>query len=301
MANSIALISKYLPILDEVYKLGSKTAILDAPESAVQETANAKIILIAKMALQGMGDYARNTGFVSGDVTLTWQSHTFSQDRGRSFQVDQMDNVETALIAFGRLAGEFIRVKVVPELDAYRFENMWTNAGTTAAADLTAATGVEAIDTAVQVMDDAEVPMEGRILYVSATMYTLIKQSDQFSREFNVKVPGDTIDRNFQSFDDMIVIKVPSARFQTDFDFYDGTTGGQEDGGFVPAVGAKELNFMIVHPSAVLQIVKLAVPRVFDPQTNQSASAWKFDYRTYHDQFILDNKVDGIYAHSKAT
>lgn len=275
-ANDITTASKYLPLLDEAYKVASRTSVLDAPSDLVRETADAKTVLIASMTLQGLGDYGRNTGFVSGDATLEWNSHTFSMDRGRSFQIDEMDNQETADIAYGRLAGEFVRSYVTTEVDAYRFATMADSAGTKVNADLTSSTGVEAIDTAVAAMDNAEVPAEGRILFVSPSMYTKIKQSDQFQR--NIETVGqDGITRNFDMFDDMLVVKVPQSRFYTGFDFADGSTVGQEDGGFEPATGAYAINFMIVHPSAVASIVKHAVPRVFDPMTNQSANAWKYD------------------------
>jgi hypothetical protein len=39
-------------------------------------------------------------------------------------------------------------------------------------------------------------------------------------------------------------------------------------------------------------------PRTFSPTENQTANAWKFDYRVYHDLFVPDNKAAGIYAHS---
>jgi hypothetical protein len=300
MANTINLIEKYVPLLDEVYKTNALTANLDAPADLIRETADAKTILLADMVLQGLGDYDRANGFVNGDATLTWNSHTFSMDRGRSFQIDSMDNQETADVAYGRLAGEFIRSYVVPEVDAYRFATMAGSAGTTVNADLTATTVVQAIDTAGAQMDDAEVPTEGRILYVSPQTYNAIKQSDLFER--NVETVGqDGISRTFSMFDGMRVVKVPKTRFQTGFTFNDGTTAGQEAGGFVQAVGQRAINFMIVHPSAVASITKHAKPRVFSPDVNQEADAWKYDYRLYHDLFVLGNKVDGIYVHAVAT
>lgn len=307
MANSIELREQYTGLLDEVYKVNSKTSMLDAPPELVREAEMANTIYLAKMALDALGDYSKGTGFVSGDATLTWESHTFSQDRGRSFQVDAMDNKETADIAFGSLSGEFIRTNVVPEVDAYRFAQMFANAGTTAEADLTASTTVEAIDTGVEVMDDAEVPMEGRILFVTSSIYNNIKNSDLFTR--NIEIKGrDQINRTFDMFDDMVVVKVPQSRFYSEITLYDGTTGGQEAGGYIKTdTTGRDLNFMIVHPSAVASIVKHRQPRVFSPNgeeglpVNQDADAWKYDYRLYHDLFILDNKTDGIYAHNAAS
>ncbi|MEG0996980.1 MAG: hypothetical protein RSH26_08465, partial [Clostridia bacterium] len=136
MENSINLAKTYVPLLDEVYKEASKTAVLDGNAELMQAGANANELIIPKMSMDGLADYRRNGGYVNGDVTLTNETVTCNFDRGRMFTVDNMDNVESAGVAFGLLAGEFIRTKVVPELDAFRFS---TYAGT---AGVSEATGV---------------------------------------------------------------------------------------------------------------------------------------------------------------
>ena len=116
MANVIALRKQYSTLLDEVYKLASLTAVLDGPNELVREGANANEILIPKLSMQGLADYNRQTGYVAGDVTLEYETKKCAYDRGRMFTIDAMDNIESAGVAFGRLSGEFIRTKVVPEL-----------------------------------------------------------------------------------------------------------------------------------------------------------------------------------------
>lgn len=111
MPNSIALAQKYVPILDEVYKYSAKTSILDATQV---QFVNANTVKVFKTSMDGMGNYARNSGFVDGAVTASWETMQLSKDRGRSFMIDNMDNEETIGMAFGTLAGEFIRTKVAP-------------------------------------------------------------------------------------------------------------------------------------------------------------------------------------------
>src|SRR5574344_1040760 len=103
MANAITLFKKYINLLDEVYKSASKTSVLDGDNTLVQMGANANEIIIPKISMDGLADYSRNGGYVDGDVTLTNETVTFNYDRGRSFSVDNMDNEETAGIAFGKL------------------------------------------------------------------------------------------------------------------------------------------------------------------------------------------------------
>ena len=116
--NSITLAKKYVAELDGVYAAESKSSILDTSNSDLKFI-NANTVLLPKMELDGLGDYSRNGGFVDGAVNVTWQPYVLTQDRARGFQVDVMDDEESMNIAFGRLAGEFIRTKVTPEIDAY--------------------------------------------------------------------------------------------------------------------------------------------------------------------------------------
>lgn len=299
MANTINLISKYVPALDEKYKKEILTNDLIGNQALIRESMTANSVLLPKISTQALADYDRGTGFVTGDASLTWETHTFTQDRGREFSIDNADNMETAGVAFGALANDFITQNVAPEIDAYRFSVLFADAGTTAEADLTNATVDNAIDTATETMDNANVPEEGRILYVSPEVYKLIKQSDAYSREV---MPGQNPNRNFGMYDGMKVVKIPKTRFYSQITLYDGTTGGQEAGGFIKtATTGRDLNFVIVHPTAIVSPVKINEPRIFEPSVNQDADAYKFQMRLYHDCFVYENKVDGIYAHNKTT
>lgn len=299
MANSIALAQTYLPLLDEVYKASSRTAILD---STKVEIVNGNTVKVYKTSMDGLGDYSRNNGYTNGDVTGTWETLTLSKDRGRSFQIDRMDNEETIGMAFGTLAGEFIRTKVAPEVDAYTFAKLAGTTGilTATAADITVGTTDVAtlIDEGERQMNENEVPTEGRILFISETAYAGLKAKVTRSVQNDVK----GINKEILTYNDMLIVRVPQNRFYTAITLYDGTTTGQTVGGYVgTATTGKPINFMIVHPSAVTKVMKHVLPRIFTPDQNQTADAWKFDYRIYHDTFVFDNKVKGIYLHAGAT
>lgn len=294
MANVIALAEKYLPILDEIYKRESLTDIL-LKDLTVRYT-GANKIEVFETAMDGLADYDRNNGFVKGSVTSGWQGYELSQDRGISLSVDAMDNEETIGMAFGTLSGEFVRTKEVPELDAYRFAKMASATGIGAAtpADITVGTtdvpGL--IEEGEEYMGDYEVTREGKILFVSEKCYRGLK-----SKITRIVANENGIDHNVEVYNDMRVVRVPKNRFNTAITLYDGS----ENFGFVPTAGGYPINFMIVDPKAVFGGVKHRVPRIFSPQVNQDADAWKFDLRVYHDFFVYKNKVKGIYLHRAST
>ena len=289
MANSIQLAKVYTNLLDEVYKQSALTAVLESDASLARQGANANEIIIPKLSMDGLADYSRNSGYVNGDVTLNWETVQFNYERGRMFSVDNMDNEETQNIAFGRLAGEFIRTKVVPELDAFRFAKYAATTGAGVATG-TLATGAEviaALRTATSAMDEAEVPMEDRHLFITPTLLGLVEDMDTTKSK-------EVLSR-FAS-----ITKVPQTRFYSAIELLDGKTVGEEKGGYKKADGGVELNFEIIHKPATLQFTKHAVPKVISPEMNQDADAWKYGYRNYGLCDTYENKTAGIYVHKKA-
>lgn len=290
MANTIALAKKYVPKLDEVFQRASLTVDMESDAMLARDGANTNEIVIPKISMDGLADYNRNSGYVSGDVSLTWETVKFNYERGRMFTIDNMDNEESMDLAFGRLAGEFIRTKVVPELDAFRFATLAGVSGIgKVSAGATLADGaavIAAVRAATNKMDEDEVPTENRLLYITPTLYGMVQDMDSTKSK---EVFG-----RFKK-----IIQVPQSRFYTAIDLKDGTSSGEEKGGYTKAEAAKDINFLAVEKSAVLQFTKHAVPKIITPEQNQNADAWKYGYRNYGLIDVYENKTAGIYLHHK--
>lgn len=299
MANSIAKFKKYVPLLDEVYQNAALTSVLDSDSSLAQAGANANEIIIPKIDMDALGDYDRNNGYTNGDVTMTNETVKFNYERGRMFTIDEMDNEETAGLAYGKLASEFIRTKVAPEGDAFRFA---TYAGVTGiskvATPATLSTGadvISALRTATNKMDEDEVPYENRYLFITPTLKGLVDDLDTTKSK-------EVLARFSQ------IILVPQTRFYTAIDMLDGKSTNEAKGGYKRhAKGSDsgdtngaDINFMIIHKDAVMQYNKHIAPKVVTPEQNQIADAWKFGYRKYGLADVYENKVAGIYLHHKA-
>lgn len=282
--GKIEAFKKYIDLLDEVYKISAVTSVLDGDNTLVQAGANANEIIIPKISMDGLADYTRNSGYVSGDVSLTNQTVKFNYDRGRKFTIDAMDNEETAGLAFGRLAGEFIRTKVAPEYDAFRFATYAGKAGISTATGTYSAGNdvITALIAAQNKMDEDEVPQEQRYLFITPTLYNLAINVDTTKSKA-------VLDGFAQ------IIKVPQARFYTAIDLFDGTTTGETAGGYTKAAAGKNINFMVVHKPAVLQYQKHVVNKIFAPEENQFADGWQFNFRAYGLADVYENKVAGIY------
>lgn len=292
MANSIATITQYLAtIVEENYRLGSLTNWLDTTGVITEGLANAKEVKIPKLTLAGLSDYNKTAGYTAGDATLEYMTYTLTKDRGKKFTLDAVDNIESAGVALAQLAATFLRDYVIPELDAYRFAQYAAGAPTAnvVSATLTKATILEAIDTAGVALSDAEVPVENRILFVSPLVNALIKQAVDSARLHT----GTVVNRKVTYLDDMQIVEVPSSRFK------DKITLGTN--GYTNPSGAVAMNFIMIDKNAPLQIVKHAPARLFSPDQNQSADAWIYAYRCYHDCTIKTSKKNGVYVSKLAT
>ena len=286
--NSIALATKYQPLLDEIFKLSALTADLEADKVKFD---GVKTVKIMKIKVPALGAYSRNSGFTSGDVEVTWQDWELSQDRGRSFDIDAVDNEETMDMTFGAACNEFIRTKVAPQIDTYRFAALAStkNISTATGSLTTGANVISALRAANTQMDNDEVPKEGRILYITITAKGLIDDLDL--------TKSKAVMEKFAK-----VVEVPSSRFFTKSQ-YNSTTQEIEK-----ASGATDINFLIVAPSAVQATAKHQKLRIFladgDEGTgankNQKKDAHEFQYRIVHDINVYENKAAGIYCHSVA-
>lgn len=290
-SNSISLAKMYLPLLDEAYKADSKSAILDTLSDYVQFTGG-NTVNIFNIDPVGMGNYDRNAGYVPGDVTGTWQPYVLETDRGRSYQVDFLDNEQAMGLVVPNLLGTVERQHIIPEVDAYRFAQYASGAAAGNVVTETLSDGaatIASIDGATEALDNAEVPYEGRILFVSPSTYRLIKSG--ITRM--VMNRDRDVDYNVEMYNDMRVITVPQPRFSTAITLANPTTSAGA-GGYTAS--GDNINYMIIHPSAVLQVMQHYAPRLFSPEQNIEADAWRVQPRYCHGAWVKAHKTNGIFV-----
>ena len=289
MTNTIEYAKKYAPFLDQVYALASLTADLESDPELAKEGANANEIVIPKLEMDGLGKYDRNEGYTKGNVKFKYETVKFNYERGRAFNVDNMDGEETMNVIAPKIMGEFTRTKVAPEGDAFTFAKLAGKTGVSSATGALA-TGeavVKALRTASTKMDEDQVPTESRILYITPTLKGLIDDLDT--------TKSKAVLNKFSK-----VVEVPQARFYTTIDLLDGKTGGEEAGGFRKNTAGKEINFMIVEKSAILKYNKHVAPKIVTPDQNQTADGYIFGYRKYGLVDVYENKLAGVYCHHVA-
>lgn len=282
--NSIEKFKKYAPeLLDKVYKQVSTTAEFDIDGALVKAGANANEIIVPKLDMDGLADYDRNSGYTEGDISLTNETVAFNYERGRKLKTDAIDNEETGGVIFANLSSNFLKEKVVPEVDAVRYATYSVIEGITERAE-TLTTGEQVRDAISAVWDkmtDDEVPEENRHLRITSTLLGLVRDLDTTkSKELLGKFAS--------------IKTVPQNRFYTAIELNDGVSEGEKVGGYKKAATAKDINFMIIHKPALLQYTKHAKTKIFTPDQDQDGDNYKMLYRIYGLNDAYENKVAGI-------
>ena len=250
---------------------------------------NAQTIKLPRMTVSGYKDHTRTPGFNSGTLSNDWEPKKLSHDRDIEFFVDPLDIEETNLtLSVANIQNTFETEQAIPEKDSYRFSKLHAEltkySGRIDNTVVDAATFLKVFDAEMAIMDDAGVPEEGRILYVTPTMRAIVKETEGISRSITVNTPS-TINRKVHSIDDVTIKMVPSARMKTKYDFTDGC---------VAAGDAKQINWILIHPTCVVCRDKYSYIKLFTPGTDsRTADGYLYQNRSFGDLFLLEKKVEG--------
>lgn len=257
-------------------------------------------VKLPTLDMDGLADYDRDEGFTRGSVRLSYQTLTLSQDRGRTFLIDAMDVDETNFSASAsNVMGEFQRTKVIPEIDAYRYSVLAKkcvdnsrSSNYTPAAETILTKLREDVEKIYENAGEVEL-----VLTLSTQAAALLDGSAEFNQMVDVgNFKRGDYDCRVRFWNGNPIVRVPSDRMKTLYDFNDGKTEGQEEGGYEVNAGAKQINWIISAKTAPIAIAKTDVVRIFDPMQNQTHNAWKIDYRKYHDVFVPTNQLKAMWA-----
>mgnify|MGYP000716796237 FL=1 len=303
--NTLQYSQQFQTVLDAQMLAGATSAFMEANAGQVKYDGG-DTVHIPEISMQGLAKYDRDEGFNQGSVTLKFNPYKMTQDRGRTFQLDSMDVNETNFVATaGTVMGEFQRTQVIPEIDSYRYskiaalataENKVTTGFTPAVATI-----LEKLEAEITEIQDVVGEDEGLIIVMSTKLRTILNNSDKFNRYLNVaEFKNGSVNTTVKSFNDIPILGVPSARMKTAYVFNDGKTANQQAGGFKADTAAKDINWIIMPQRAPIAVSKTDKVRVFTPELNQKADAWKIDYRKYHDLWIPKNRFAAIRVNTGA-
>ena len=285
-------------ILDKKFVADSVTGFLEANGSDIQFM-DEKTVLLSSIDMSGMGDYDRSNGFAKGSLSEVKTPYTLSMDRGRSFTYDAMDEKEAGIKGAEYMA-EFQRTKAAPEIDAYALSKLryWASqAGNVTSTSVSTSNAIATLITLINACKNVVGASEELVVFTSMSFRTLLDTSAEYTRYINV---GDFakggVSTKVMTVNGVPTIEVQDALMYSSYDFLNGVDDTQYNGGFVAHSGATMSDFIVMPKKAAKLVTKTKKIRVFSPDVNQLADAWKMDYRRYYDVVCSAEKQKTIFA-----
>lgn len=286
MANTFEYAKLFQTNLDKLAVQTLRTGWMEANAGRVIYHGGDEI-KIPKLSTDGLADYSRATGYVTGDVTVAYETRKLTQDRGRKFSIDAMDVDETAFIATASaVLGSFQTEKVVPEIDAYRITQLYQVAKDNGnSADYT----LSKDDILAKIKTDiAKLRARGAlnpVVHITYDALTVLELA-MATQLRNVTWGADGVNTAVPSIDGCPLIPTASDRMYKELTI-------NAAGGYT---GEGEIHWVVVDSQVPIAVSKTEVPRIFSPEVNQNADAWIVTYRKFHDIWVQDNKQGLIIA-----
>ncbi len=288
--NSIENATRYSSELDKMFEQKSAVGFF-ADNALATKFVGAKTVIIPDIDFQGLADYDRDSGFSRGAINVANTSYTMSMDRARSLQIDREDMSETGIANLaGKILGEYVRTKVVPECDAYvlsKLSGLAVSRANTIEGDVNKP--FEALCTLINEVQSVVGYDEELVAFVDSYMFAALQNSSEIAKMITVSdFKQGEVTLKVKSINGVAIIPVVSERMKTAYEF--GASG------FAPLNTAAE-TYMLVCPKSGAHLVKKTEKmRIFTPEQNIDADAYKFDYRIYYDVFVKKSGLDAVWA-----
>lgn len=292
--NTIENRTLFMEACDQQLIEGATSGWMEANAGQVKYTGG-DTVKIPTLSTTGLGDYDRNAGYPKGGVSVKYQSKTMTQDRGTSFFIDRIEVDESGFIATAASAAAiFQKEHVVPEVDAYRYSKLYKLAkekGNVTEYTPAASTILSALQKDITKVRDSGAGAADLVIIMPYTVADIFDNSDKLTKHINVgQFNQGGVDMEVKTFNGIPIIRVPSDRMKTLYDFMSGET----EFGFAPAEGAVQINWIICPRSVPIAVSKTDGVYIYDPETTQGADAWKVEYRKFHDLWVKDEQLKTV-------
>jgi hypothetical protein len=293
--------TQYQQALQQVFKVGLQfTDLYDTPNNNLVKWVSAKSIQVPNISTGGYTDVNRDTTSASWsrNVDNNWIPFTLSHDREFKTLIDPQDIDESNMaLTIANITQVFNTESKIPEMDKYMASKLYSqltaNGGTLDNTVLDTTNILTVFDSFMEAMDDGEVPQDGRILYVTPQVNTLLKTAQAIVRRIDLNGGGDsgTISRSIRSLDEVTIIVVPSTRMKSLYDF--------SAGGAAVDAAAKQINMIMIHPLTLFSPQKYEFVSLDQP-TAVTGGKWLYYERKYWDVFLINKKIAGVKINASA-
>ena len=274
---AVYLHDKFAPKIEKAFR---ERSVVKARFSNRYSFDGVRTLKVMSLETSELVDYSRTGSNRYGNPTEvqdTYQSITLEKDRAFSKTIDKGNHADQGgLKAAGTFMGLQVQERYIPEFDGYVLNMLAAKAGTIVAnaTTLTKSNVLTQIGNGMAALDDAEVPADGRTIWVKASVFNLIRMSDEFVKIEPLGLKGIKDGRVGELFG-ADVVKVPAGRW--------------------PA----GVNFIIAHKDSAVCAEKIHDTKIHDDPPGINGHL--IEGRFYYGGAVLAAKAGGVYAEVTGT
>ncbi len=249
-----------------------------------------KTVLIPTITTTGRVDADRDTiDTASRNYENAWETKTLSHHRKWSTLIHPLDIDQTDYAAnISNITEAFNVNEKFPEMDAYMISKLYSlreaSGGGIDDTALSVSTVMDVFDGMMERMNEARVPLAGRILYVTPAVLTLLKNADALTHSLDVSVSSNGISRTINTLDGVKVVMVPASLMKSEYDFDEGWTADAD---------AVQIQMLLVHPDAVIAPISYQFAQL-DPPGAYTEGKYLYFEESCEDVFIINSKISGV-------
>ncbi len=270
--------------------------IFASPNSSLYRPVSGRTILVPSMTTSGARAVNRDSinGQFTRNFNTTYEPKIMRMYREWDTIVDPMDVVQTNDVAtIANVTKTFNEFQKIPEMDAYAASECVGFASAFGGVDSTALTSDNILsewDDYLAYMTSQRANRDRVVAYMTPATYKLLKEAAGLTRWVSVDSGIRNVDRNVGKLDGVLIKEVPPDIMLSEYDFTEG---------FVPAVGASQVNMLFVDPLAVLAPIVYDVS-MLTPPTAATKGKTVYYESYYYDVYALNQRQAGFFANMSA-
>lgn len=271
--------SRFAPEIDErFHKESFTTSIIN--KGVRLDFNGVSSVTFYEVGVPTEGNYVRSGVNRFGTMTeleTGTQTKVLSQDKSFTYSIDRGNYEDQMMVTeAGKSLKRTLAEVCIPNTDIYRFTTLGSYA-TSNSQSATAALSSSNVYTKFldqqAAADDALVPQEGRVAFVTPATANLLKLDSNFIKASNT-AQDMLVSGKIGEVDGVSIVKVPTSYLPTNY------------------------GFLLVHNSVLIAPQKFQTFRTLDNQ--RGIDGWIVEGRRYYDAFIPTNKGTAIRVHKIA-
>lgn len=266
----------------------------NSPSNSMIQFDGAKHIKVPRLSITaGRQDRARRT-ITTPQVNYSnnWDPYELTNERYWSTLVDPSDIDESNMVlSIANITKQFNLDSKMPEKDREMFSKLYQQKTKYDGTDgihtesIDESNVLKLFDEMMSNFDEARIPAQGRILYVTPKMNSILKRADAMNRTVVISDPS-AITRTVHSLDEVTINIVPSDLMQTAFDF---TVGSKM------VDTAKQIDMFLIYNGVQIAPEKYSFVG-FDQPSAANSGNYLYYEQSYDDVLLLATKTKGYEA-----